>query len=138
MLQRVLQFPLIFAADEAGLQVALVDACLGGQHTAQERFLVHFQAEDGDDGLVMHWLRSAAMLMASAVLPMEGRAAMMMSSPFCRPLVMRSKSVEARGEAGDFTALLVEVVDRAEGVANDDVDGLQALRKARLADFEQL
>ena len=36
-----------------------------------------------------------AMLMASAVLPIEGRAAMMISSPFCRPLVMRSSSVKS-------------------------------------------
>ena len=43
---------------------------------------------------VAPWFTAAfcAMLMASAVLPMEGRAAMMMSSPFCRPLVMRSNS----------------------------------------------
>ena len=43
------------------------------------------------------WLTAAfwAMLMARAVLPMEGRAAMMISSPFCRPLVMRSSSVKS-------------------------------------------
>ena len=35
-----------------------------------------------------------AMLMAHAVLPMEGRAAMMMSSAGWRPLVMRSKSLK--------------------------------------------
>ena len=31
-----------------------------------------------------------AMLMPSAVLPIEGRAAMMIRSPFCSPLVMSS------------------------------------------------
>ena len=34
-----------------------------------------------------------AMLMAQAVLPMEGRAAMMMSSEFCRPEVILSNSM---------------------------------------------
>jgi hypothetical protein len=32
----------------------------------------------------------SAMLIASAVLPIEGRAAMMISSPFCSPLVIMS------------------------------------------------
>ena len=34
-----------------------------------------------------------AMLIAHAVLPIDGRAAMMINSPFCRPLVILSNSV---------------------------------------------
>ncbi len=60
-----------------------------------------------------------AMLMASAVLPIEGRAAMMTSSEFCSPLVMRSNFVEVGGEAGDLAPLLIEVVDGFEGAGDD-------------------
>ena len=45
---------------------------------------------------------------------------------------------EAGGQAGDFAALLVEIVDGAEGVADDDVERLQALGEAGFAHFEQL
>jgi len=59
---------------------------------------------------------------------------MMMSSPFCRPLQLD----EVGGQAGDLAALLVKVVDGAEGVLDDLVEGLEALPDALLADLEQV
>jgi hypothetical protein len=42
------------------------------------------------------------------------------------------------GQAGDFAALLVEIVDGAEGVLDDLVERLEALRDALLGDLQQL
>jgi len=85
------------------------------------------------------WLMAAfwAMLMARAVLPIEGRAAMMISSPFCRPLVRRSNSVKS--VASPVTrALLVQIVDRSEGVLDDLIERLEAVGEALLSDLHQL
>jgi hypothetical protein len=92
LVQCALQLGLVFVGRKPVLQLVLVHPACDWQHTAQQRLLAHFQAENGHNGLA--WLMAAfsAMLMARAVFPMEGRAAMMINSPFCRPLVMLSKS----------------------------------------------
>ncbi len=49
LLKRILQLLMIFPAEKAGLQLALIDPRLRSQHAAQQRLLAHFQAEDRDD-----------------------------------------------------------------------------------------
>jgi hypothetical protein len=69
--QCILQLGVVFLAQEAGLQLALVDPGLRGQHAAQQRLLAHFQAEDGHDGLVVDG-GVLAMLMARRFCPSTG------------------------------------------------------------------
>ncbi len=76
--------------------------------------------------------------MAHAVLPMEGRAAMMMSSESCRPLVMRVEVDVVGGEAGDLAALLVELVDGAEGLGDDLADAGEAALDGGVGDVGEL
>src|SRR5581483_5105176 len=45
---------------------------------------------------------------------------------------------EVRGEARYFPAMLVEIVDAAEGVLDDDIERLQAACDALFTDLEQL
>jgi hypothetical protein len=76
----------------AGAEFVGVDARFRSKQAQQERLLRHFQAEN------RHWLAIMAqrdmfpaIFSASAVLPIEGRAARMMSSEGCRPAVSLSR-----------------------------------------------
>ena len=128
---------MVFAAQEAGLQLALVHPGLRGQHAAQQRLLAHFQAEDGHDGLVLigRVLRDVDGQRGFAHGGTGGdddQLALLQAAGHAVELG------EIGGQAGDFAALLVEIVDGAEGVLDDLVERLEALREALLADLQQL
>ena len=74
-----------------GAKLLLIHARSCAHHTGQQRLGRHFEREDrhslGSCTLVATcW----AMFSASAVLPMDGRAARMISSPSCSPPVISS------------------------------------------------
>ena len=123
--QGVLQLDLIFAAEEAGLQLALVDPGLRGQHAAQQRLLAHFQAEDGDDGVVIDG-RVLGDVDGERGLAHGGAGGDDDELALLQAAGHAVELGEVGGQAGDFAALLVEVVDGAEGVLDDLVERLKA------------
>ena len=128
---------MIFPAQEAGLELALVNPGLGGEHAAQQRLLAHFQAEDGDHGTVVDGgvLRDVDGEGGFAHGRAGGNDDQLAFLQAAGHAVELSK---VGGQAGDFAALLVEVVDGAKGVADDLVEGLEAVGDAFLGDFHQL
>ena len=67
---------------------------------------------------------------------MAGRAATMMRSPFCRPLVFSSRSTKPVGRPVTSSLRLRELVDGAEALLDDLADADEALADAVLRDVE--
>ncbi len=129
---------LVFPARIAFLDFLLVDEGFGGQHAAEKGLFRHFEREDGDDGGT-----ADGCILRDIDRPggfAHGRARG--DDDELRLLEAAGHAVEV-GEvgfkAGDFAvAFGEEVVDRAEGVADDLGDRSEAALDAVLGDFEQL
>ena len=84
--------PMSSRAEEAGAQFVRVHrACEHSMRLSSASFDI--SSEKTATTLPSRTAAFSAMLMAKAVLPIEGRAAMMIRSDFCRPLVISSRSV---------------------------------------------
>ena len=118
--------------DHAAADLLRGNAGLLGQDARGELLGRHLQREEADDGAVWRAIvgrqlggRSdcaralatlKAMLVASAVLPIEGRPARTIRSEGCSPPILPSRSREAGGDAGEMPVALVGVAGHLDGV----------------------
>ena len=93
---------------------ALIDAAERGDHAEGELLARHFHAEDADLGLGGPNAAFSAMFSAKVVLPIEGRPATTIRSPFCRPAVISSSLLKPVLTAGQRTARLVQQVQSVD------------------------
>ena len=84
----------------------------------------------------VRWEAYWAMLRQKDVLPMAGRAATMIRSPFWSPLVISSRSTKPVGRPGDQLLRLRELVDGPEALLDDLADADEALADPPLGDVE--
>ena len=80
----------------------------------------------------------SAMFIANEVLPIEGRAAMMIKSDFWKPLVISSRSTKWVSRPGDALAALQERVNRAERLTDDLLHAHEAASNALFRELEDL
>ena len=124
--------------EHARAHLAHVDPRLRAEHAVGDLLARHLEREDDDavarllPALVRVAARSraaagcatlTAMFRTKLVLPMPGRAATIVSSPSCRPLVMPVVAVEAGRDAGDAAR-------RARWPSSMRLEGLAASRRA--------
>ena len=78
------------------------------------------------------------MFMASAVLPIEGRAAMTIISAPCRPSVILSNSAKPVGRPVIAAAPVVQLLDRVDGLHHLVLHARRLVLEAILRDREDL
>ncbi len=128
---------MILAAQKAGLQLALIDPGLAGEHTAQQRFLAHFEAEDGDGGLVVDG-RILRNVDGEGGFTHRGPGGKNNQLALLKAARHAVQIGEVGGQTGDLAALLIQLVNGAEGVGDDQIERLQAARNRALRGLEQL
>ena len=129
-------FSLIFAKQESLLDLLRIDQRFRCQHAAQQRFFRHFKREDGDDLVaadrrVLRDVDRPGGLAHGRAGGDDGQLRMLQAAGLLVELV------EVGSQAGDLLALLVEVVDGAEGVADDLGDAGETVGDSLFSDFEQ-
>jgi hypothetical protein len=125
------QLVVILAAQKAGLQLALVHPGLRGQHAAQERLLAHFQAENGHRGAVVDG-RVLGHIDGQRGFAHRGTGGDDNQLALLKAAGHAVQFDEVGGQAGNLAALLVEIVDGAEGVLDDLVERLETVAEAFL------
>ena len=131
--------------DHAAADLLRRNAGLLGQDAGGELLGRHFEREEADDGAVVARDRRAAglggslsdcararatlkaMLVASAVLPIEGRPARTIRSEGCRPPILPSSAVRAGGDAGQAAVALVGIAGHLDGGGQRGVEVEEAL-----------
>ncbi len=124
------------AGEIAHLNVSRVHHRLRGEHAAQQRLLRHFQREDGNHLAALHRavLRNVDGPRRLAHAWARGDDDQL---GVLQPAGHAVEVLVVRLQARDFAALLVQVVDRAEGVAHDLRDARKAAGDAALGHFHQ-
>ena len=76
------------------------------------------------------------MFIANAVLPIEGRAAMITRSDFCKPAGHFVEIVVVRRQSGDALPALQQRIHRSEGILDDLLHAHEAAPNALFGELE--